>query len=305
LSQRKQTTILDINDVSELTPKMLKSCLQKAGERLRFHNVLLNSESRKEIVGDFFANFDHGLSHSQAVWNRCQEIISQSSLLWKVAVEQANRVGRDGNQARQALLLASIFHDLGRFLGFSFSTHEIIGAKLAAAINPDDTGFANVLYNLIIHHDYVCPIINGYDFPFEAVSPLAEIFRLADKTSNSPSEEIRRYYEVGRRLAPDKPLFKPDIPAEVRFDFTNSSPAGKDMLTWFLLLFALQSTDFLYGDTRDAYAYWARGKKEALEVIGDLCRQEEYLDGRTPTEPEEAMAVVIRFCQKHNLIISA
>ncbi len=100
------------------------------------------------------------------------------------------------------------------------------------------------------------------------------------------------------------PIFDPSIPDDFRFDLSRSTIAQVDELTWFLMLFAIQSTDFVYGDTRDAYACWARGKKEALDQIKHLCLQEEYIEGHTPVDGEEAVATVIRFCKKHNLIIS-
>jgi len=288
----EEISIFDINDVSEFTPEMLEISLKRYMP-ISYSNVL-------RIVNDFWTNSDHGLSHSQAVWRRCQEIIKASPQLWPIARMQ---VDDSEEEASRVLILASIFHDLARFLNAPFEVHEWQGAKIAEK-NLLGSSLLFPVCSAIMNHDYINYLVNGQASPLNAVLPLSEIFRLADKTSISPKDEVIRYYETGRRLAPDRPLFDPSIADEVRFDLQHVNDQG-DCLTWFLIIFALQSTDFLYGDTRDAYAYWARGKKAALEAISDLCRQEEYLDGQTPVDPEEAMAVVVRFCQKNNLIISA
>ena len=288
----EEKSLFDLNDISEFTPEMLYVALRRY--------LPISSSNVERLVNDFWENSDHGFSHSQAVWRRCQEIIRESPLLWQLAKIQ---VGDNEAEAKRVLILASISHDLARFLGAPFQLHEWQSTEIAKK-TLIGSSLAYPVCSAIVHHDYINYLVSGYDFPYNVILPLSEIFRLADKTSLSPKDELLRYYATGRRLAPDRLLFDPSITDEVRFDLQHVNDQC-DYLTWFLLIFALQSTDFLYGDTRDAYAYWARGKKEALETIGDLCRQEEYLDGRTPADPEEAMAVVVRFCQKNNLIISA
>ncbi|MDO8669667.1 MAG: hypothetical protein Q7K65_05230 [Candidatus Buchananbacteria bacterium] len=282
-------TIFDLEDVSELTAEILETCLDYSG-------VLGASQDPAEIAQIYFENNDHGFSHSQDVWQRCQEVVSQSPLLWQMANLQVAK-------AQRVLILTSIFHNMGRFLGVDFTDHEEVGAELARRVLAGSILDKHVFY-AIFNHDYICPLVNGYRMPKLAMFPLSEIFRLADKTSVSPQDEVRRYYRTGKRVAPNMSLFDSNISDETRFDLSPGITKG-DMLTWFLVIFALQSTDFIYGDTRDAYAYWARGKHQAMEAVGDLCLEEEYLEGQTPADPEEAKAVVKRFCQENDLIISA
>lgn len=282
-------TIFDIKDVSELTRPILRKCLQEA-----------KISGAKKIADCYFDNLDHGHSHSQAVWDRCQAIIKESPNLWPMAKMQIKL--SDGDQeAKQVLMLAAIFHDMGRFLGASFEDHEQVGANLSIKITVG-TCLADPLYYAIVNHDYICPLVDGDDRPRSTMFPLSEIFRLADKTSISPSAEIQRYHLTGRRLAPDMPLYDPTVSDEIRFQLSKNI-VKSDELTWFLIIFALQSTDFIYGDIRDAYAYWARGKFKALEMVGDLCLVEEYGNGQTPVDPEEAKQVIIRFCKQNNLIL--
>lgn len=285
-------TIFDLEDVAELSPEVLEFCLDYSG-------ALQEGQNAKEIAAFYMQNDDHGFSHSQAVWNRCKQITDQSSLLWQMAVMQA---GGKEIYAKKVLILASIFHDMGRFLGAKFDTHELVGADLARNIIAGSPLEASLFY-AIVNHDYICQLVNGYDMPKSIMLPLSEIFRLADKTSIPADQEIRRYHQTGRRVAPDMPLFNPAISDDVRFNLRQDIIKG-DELTWFLIMFALQSTDFIYGDTRDSYAYWARDKARALETVGDLCLEEEYLDGKTPVDPNEAKEVIKRFCRKYNLLLS-
>ncbi|MEK7072707.1 MAG: HD domain-containing protein [Patescibacteria group bacterium] len=279
-------TIFDLEDVRELTPEILEICLEQAG--------VFPSVTRQ-----YFENTDHGFRHSQAVWDRCQEIIRQSPLLWQMTKMQ---IDCTESCALKVLILASIFHDIGRFLGSSFETHEAVGAELARII-VEGSCIEEAFFHAILHHDYISPLVSGQEMPYSAMLPFSEIFRLADKTSISPKDEIRRYHQTGKRVAPDVPVFDLTIPDEIRFNFNSGFKKG-DELSWFLIIFALQSTDFTYGDSRDAYAYWARGKREALETIGDLCLEEEYLEGKTPVDPNKAKDVIRRFCKKYDLILA-
>lgn len=282
-------TIFDLEDVNELTPEIMGFCLEFAG--------VLNIDQSMKL---YFEDPEHGFYHAQTVWNRCQEIIGRSPTLWRMAIMQA---GNRESYARKVLILGSIFHDIGRSLGANFETHEQIGAELARTI-VFGSCIEKSLFYAIINHDYICPLVNGNSMPSPVMLPLSEILRLADKTSILPKDEVKRYHQTGRRIDPDLPLFDPTISDDVRFNFKSNIKKG-DELTWLLIIFALQSTDFLYGDARDDYAYWARGKREALEAIGDLCLEEEYLEGKTPVDPNEVKEVIIRFCKKFNLLISA
>lgn len=286
--KRDKKTILNLTDVKELTPQILKDALRLAGVSG------YGEHGWRQVPDLYFKNEDHGFKHSQAVFKRCLAIMDQSPMLGGLYPDEDDNIIK-------IMVLASILHDLGRFLGAKFMSHQRVGADLAKDIAVG-TAFNRALYLAILEHDYISPLVDYRSFPHSLLQPLSEIFRLADKTSLSPSEEIRRYYQTGKTFWPAMPFFNPDMPDEVRFNFSFDE-TNSDMLCWFLRLFALQATDFIFGDTRDAYAYWARGKIAALDTIGELCLEEEYLDGRVPADPREVKDVVWRFVNKYHLIL--
>ncbi|HNP74938.1 MAG TPA: hypothetical protein PKL09_01090 [bacterium] len=280
---------VDCQEIGEITPDLLSVVLELTRLNLPTGSV--------QAVEDFFANQDHGFAHSVKVWRRCQTLINHcpnlcASFLWgrRWIFNQAEKYLRD------LLLWSSIFHDFSRFCGCHFSNHQTYGADLAVAAcrvmgkEMIQSEIRAVLYQ----HDYFGQVVNG-DLPLDTQAyPLAELFRLADKTSVSPVEEVERYWQTSKRY--QSVFFDPNIPDATRFNLAVNEKERADCLTWLLLIFALQSTDFLFAETADAYAYWARGKREALDSIGRLAQQ-------AGSDGAEAVATVRRFIKINKLFI--
>jgi len=250
------------------------------------------------IVDRFFTSKDHGFKHSVQVWKRCKKIKDVSPTIWNEA-----QLGLSCADSLKVLLLASLFHDIARFWT-DFKNHEQASADFVFnLLGPFNQKIASYTRDAIVRHDYFCFLADGTDFPDNLRQPLSEIFRLADKTSLSPADEIIRYHQTAQRLHSGMPIFDPMISDDIRFDLANNLSRRTDELTWFLMIFALQSTDFIFGDTRDAYAAWAGGKTDALNQIVVLCLHNEYVKGRCPVDQSEVVQVIRRFCKQHDLFL--
>lgn len=277
--------VLLIDNPSQLTEQHLVDCLLGGHDFVLLEMSPNEYEINKQTIRDFFTCKDHGFAHSLAVWKRCLAIIEASPNLWHLA--------SNGKNALLSLMWACVFHDFSRFIeNVDFQLHEAISAALVQDIIPNYPGIS-LMRRFIAYHDYFCPLIDGRPMPTEIMIPIGEIFRLADKTSNSPAEEIQRYYETGKRHG--TPFFNYALPEKIRFDFVKNH-AHRDMLTWFLILFAIQPSDFLYRETSQCYAIWAEGKREAFFKIGDLCRQE----GLEP-QRKKILGLIRHFCCKHHI----
>lgn len=282
-------SLVNCEDIKEVTPDLLKTILGQ----LRFNSPISPVQGIKE----FFANQDHGFSHSTKVWRRCQTLVEQCPNLCKCFMASRRWLPNDAEEYLYDLLLwSSIFHDFCRFCGCDFSDHQVCGADLAVAAcrimgkEIIQSEIRAVLYR----HDYLGQIVDG-DLPLDTqIYPIAELFRLADKTSVSPIEEVERYWQTAKRYK--TMFFDPTIPDEVRFNLAANEKERTDSLTWILLIFALQSTDFLFAETADAYAYWARGKRD----IFDKLRRLAAIEG---CNGNEVVDTVRRFISKYELLM--
>lgn len=293
--------IFDVANVQDLTPEILLSTLSTDSEF---------GDRAAEITKAYFSSSDHGFDHAITVAIRWERIIILAPTVWQLAKMQAE----EEEKARKILVLASIFHDMARFCGAHFYTHEREGADLVKRIFVG-SDLEKTLYEIIVHHDYFCSVVNGCPMPTESYSPLAEIFRLADKTSLSPADEIRRYHQTGQRTIPDMPVYDPGIsdinrfgvfysdkisPAMSVFNLSSSETDRKDGLSWFLILFALQPKNFVYTEISRVYSQWAKGKKNAVDVIKELCQSKEG-DGGSIIHANQACKVIVRFCERFDL----
>lgn len=280
--------LLELDDVEQLTKDLLISTLTANKEFLKEHGV----EEIIRLTALYFENSDHGFEHSKQVWQRCQEIIKRSVDLWRLA---QNTVSPNYKlDCRKVLMWAAVFHDFSRFYKVSPRQHEAESAKLAFQIF-NGSPLAKILNDAICRHDYFCELIDGEPLPFILMNPLAEIFRLADKTSISPQEEIARYYQTGKQYG--TPFLKPKLTYEVRFNLTHNQNE-RDMITWFLLIFALQASDFVFRETAAIYNEWAKGKPNALDKIIELAKQEQ-----APVEPEKIRQIILCFCAQYHLVL--
>jgi len=186
-------------------------------------------------IREFMSNKDHGFLHSQAVLKRCHEITAHCPELKRELVA----IDLDDTIIEKFFTWGSILHDIARFLGYpGVDAHQKAGANLALASfqNEFEDDFIPItLSEIILRHDYFCRIIDNKPLPeLFKYNPLAEIFRLADKISNTPEDELFRYYLTGQRL--NVAFFKP-MPFKQRIDFVNNYHE-RDMITHFLILFS-------------------------------------------------------------------
>lgn len=228
-----------------------------------------------EAVYNYWHNGDHGLRHSQKVLQRCKELLEVCPNMLRLCHHQ----DVEFKVASALINWASILHDIARFTsncaGFD---HQIVGAELADNCfrTEIDEEISALLHGMIRHHDYVCEFVDGRMLPLEFLdNPLSEIFRLADKTSLSPKDEIARYYQTGKRF--DNPFFNAEMTKQQRLDF-NDEPENWDYVKYFLLFFATQPSDWFFGETRDIYRSWsektAGGKIEAMSKVIELAHRE-------------------------------
>ncbi|HLD28670.1 MAG TPA: hypothetical protein VJB67_03575 [Patescibacteria group bacterium] len=287
LSDRIVADYIDVNDVSEITEDLLIVWLSQAGAL---------PDNDLSLVHRYMATDDHGYAHSVRVWRRCQELITECPLLWRMIRKSEDQLHLNmvsDRNYRLVLIWASVLHDFSRFIaGTTFDNHQYRSAVVSSRLFTNQR-YVGELINLIEHHDYFCEIMDGL-MPIKAMTPLAELFRLADKTSVSPAEEILRYHQTGNRR--QTPFFDPTLSDQFRFNlYLAARNLQTDQITWFLMLFVLQSTDFIYRETADQYARWARGKKLALAQIAELCLQHRV-------DYEQVFGIIVRFMAHHKLM---
>lgn len=246
----------------------------------------------EEVVSTLMTNADHGIRHSQAVYERACEIICRCPKLQLACYHQEEL---DEEMLEEAAYWSALLHDIGYFFGLKFREHEKFGAKLAGIILYRNTHIASAVFESIFSHDYFSPVIDGDIFPdIFILSPAAEIFRLADKTSLSPEKEIERYYDCGKGY--EGVFFNAEISDDERFDFSGNY-VFPDRISAFIFLFALQPEDFFFGETRDLYRQWAKGKNEAMLKIIELAAAE----GCPPETVRRIIDVIKRFHQRFEL----
>lgn len=279
-----------ITPFNRLTEQGLFSRLAIGRNRLMQERIDLDFEIEplRAAVHEFWRNTDHGLEHSRQVFDRALLIIRSCPNL----LRHCNMHGISLNDTVDLLKWAAILHDFTRFAGYpTLAQHQRAGSNLAYYCFKDEIfdHLGTALFNMLVHHDYICEFVNGEQLPKAFIDcPLAEIFRLADKTSLPPAKELIRYHKTGTRVNAARPpnetavsFFDPNLTFEQRFNHFDNH-AGWDFLNYFLLLFAIQPSDWFYGETRDLYREWQEktggGKSTACAKILELAAAE-GLDG--------------------------
>jgi len=212
-------------------------------------------EEMAEAIENFYHDDEHGYNHSLAVYDRDLKI----SVACPILTKSTFFLPKERDRLR---VWASMLHDFSRSLNAGLNDHEEKSAYLAKIMFPW-TG--DNLTAIIRHHDYFCQSVDHQPFPKELqTSPLAEIFRLADKTSIDPAQEVKRYYQTGERY--QTPFYKPELSWDDRFSFS-VAPQDKDQLCYLLLIFALQPHHFIHEELRNIYREWQKNKQVAKEEI--------------------------------------
>lgn len=224
-------------------------------------------------IAQYWATLDHGFAHSLKVWDRCQQLMEQCPEMWRFIITNIT----DYKTAVKTLMWSSVFHDFSRFIpGVAFEDHEGLSAQLALDVLKP--GIGPFVYEAVAYHDYFCPLVDGRRMPFQLMDPLAEIFRLADKTSISPAEEVKRCYDTGKRL--DTPFFDQSITIESRFPLRTADQV--DELSFLLTIWLLQPEHFFFRETACSYADWQKGLPEAKKKLVHIAAMEIADNGYDP-----------------------
>ncbi len=227
----------------------------------------------RTVIERYLNSGHHGFQHTQAVYARIIQVIKNCPNVWRLAQKDLSE-----KDCFRLLFQAAVFHDFSRFFkGVSYQNHERKSAELVEDIFRDESfEFQRALKQIIIRHDYFCPLVDGEPLPVELMAPLPEIFRLADKTSLLPEKEIERYYLTGREFG--AVFLDPGLTDGVRFNFQDNLKR-RDQITWFLMLFALEPENFCYQEISFCYFQWSRGKLGAVAKIRKLAQQEQDING--------------------------
>ncbi len=287
--------------IGEITPELLAGRLRFAFNdwlsggtppfisAITAERVVQFQANAEVAVGEFYANDDLGYAHSCAVYNRLKEIAEQSPRMIRLMTDQEKLSDR---QAGCLFTWAAMFHDLMRFFGFGTPDHEVPAAKLARAAFSGELDLCDSLAKAVICHEYLCPIADGKELPilFQK-SPLAEMFRLADKTSLSPADEVDRWWKRGKRYGTK--FYDLYLPDSIRFNLPHNYEL-RDQLTYLLMLFAVQPSDFYAHEAAEIYRQWALGKAEALCRVTVIAREEKISE-------RAVMEAVVRFHRHYRL----
>jgi hypothetical protein len=251
-----------------------------------------------EQVYNFWRNGDHGLQHSQNVRERALAVLQSCPDMLRLC----RMIGIGQIEANALINWASILHDFARFTIYdSLAVHQTAGANLARYCFRGETSdhVIATLFNMLVRHDYISELTDGQPLPELFINnPLAEIFRLADKTSITPVAEIERYHATGKRYP--NPFFNPELTDEERFSFAGDR-SNWDDFQYFLLFFAIQPSNWFFGETRDLYREWQEkcegGKSKACARLIELAAAEEL----TKEQNLQIYVILDRFFKKFKL----
>lgn len=242
--------------------------------------VALDLEKLPEAIDKYWNDPEHGFPHTlklgkrlDSIFPSCPNVIRSAKIMNMLPIDiEAN------------LSWSAILHDLGYFFGYSFADHQKFSAELAkyAFFREVPEFTLAALVSSISHHDYFSPLVNKTSLPTVFMdNPLAEIFRLADKTTGTAAEEVSRYYLTGKLY--NRVYYDPTIPLERRLDL-NSCLKDVDQISVFLYIFSMTPLDFLYTETSRLYHEWEtsnsvrnRGKRGAYLAIKKLTLDTEKL----------------------------
>ena len=262
--------------VEDIKPKQLTMVLAEASANLaangKFEDLqrtIATEQKRHGIVTRYFSHTHYGYNHGLAVSKRALK-----SLFYSPGIKEACQDVYHFTDAQMQSLLtwASIFHDMGKFAGHP-RHHEQPGSNIVSfAFQQMGKDLSKALQQMVEHHDFFCAMVDGCPMPpILRTFPLAEVLRLADRTSITPEEEINRWWLYGRKAG--TPLLDLSLKDEVRFTFDRKK-ARVDQVTFFLMLFAIQRRDFFFEENGESFAQWAEGRGLAWARIEEIFAEE-------------------------------
>ncbi len=239
-------------------------------ERSDFYHQNINSSARETIfidhtvgvVNEFYKNTDHGFAHSVNVYNRAKKIAED--------IAMHDQMFNDiKDETIHILKWSAIFHDISRFYGKNKNRGFISKALVEDVFFYKNDPAKTAIFLCIERHDWFNTRIDG-ELPDKFKrNPIVDIFRLADKTSISPLDELKRYYKTGKKY--NTIFFNPNIPISRRFEFKDNLKE-RDMITFFLLIFIMNENSFFFNATRRIYMEWAINKEDLKKyIVKDLC----------------------------------
>jgi len=262
--------------VDDIKPKQLTMVLAEASANLEadghypeLQNAIASEQKRHGIVTRYFSHTHYGYNHGLAVSKRALELVFYSPGIKEFCQDVYHFTDA---QMQSLLTWAAVFHDMGKFAGHP-RHHEEPGSNIISfAFQQLGPEVSKALQQMVEHHDFFCAIVDGCSMPpILRTFPLAEVLRLADRTSITPEEEVNRWWLYGRKAG--TPLLDGSLPNEVRFTFDRKK-ARVDQLTFFLMLFAIQRRDFFFTDNAESFSQWAKGRGSALSRIADIFAEE-------------------------------
>ena len=265
----------------------------------RIFNV--STPDARKGLGEFLVNCDHGARHTFNVFSKSLDIAGEVEAI-------------DGSTVDKELLyLMSLAHDSGRF---HLSANEkkrmrcerhhnrcgvgqvrLAVKRMRAASAYVDQKRVAAMEDYVFNHDYFNARIDGAGLK-EPASIEGQIVRLADRISTPIEEEVRRYWETGKRLK--TPYFKKEVALSDRISFSfprikEFIVSGKfDEFTFFLALLSMSEDDFSHPVLKGIYREWATTKNVAVSEILAIASEEGY-----PQEDIELMRRTLDDYAKH------
>ncbi len=249
-------------------------------------SLVLSSDTNENLPESFMLfleNLDHGVQHTHNVYKKALEI---ADILEEESGEKANKA---------LIYVMAVMHDSGRFhLSDNHSKQDKCERQhnkcWVAQIKLFQKRFKEKWYEIdysqvksimdyIYNHDYMTERLDGAKLK-EPESLEWQIVRLADRISTDVREEVRRYWETGKRR--NTPLIKDDISLQDRVEFSFDKiweyiKIWKlDQMMFFFALISISPEDFSHPKLAEVYDSWSREKEDSIDEIMMIAEEEAY-----------------------------
>lgn len=231
----------------------------------------------------FLENLDHGIQHTYNVYKKALEI---ADILEEESGEKANKA---------LIYVMAVMHDSGRFhLSDNHSKQDkcerqhnkcwvaqirLFQKRLRSKWYDLDEWQISSIMDYIYNHDYMTERLDWTKLK-EPDSLEWQIVRLTDRISTDVREEIRRYWETGKKR--NTPLIKDNVSLQDRVEFSFDKiweyiKAWKlDQMMFFFALISISPDDFSHPQLAKIYDKWSREKKDCIDEIIMIAEEEGY-----------------------------
>ncbi|UFX83314.1 HD domain-containing protein [Candidatus Absconditicoccus praedator] len=267
-------------------------------------SLVLSSDTNETLPESFMVfleNLDHGIQHTHNVYKKALEI---ADILEEESGEKTNKA---------LIYVMAVMHDSGRFhLSDNHSKQDkcerqhnkcgvaqirLFQKRLRSKGYDLDEGQISSIMDYIYNHDYMTERLDGAKLK-EPDSLEGQIVRLADRVSTDVREEVRRYWETGKRR--NTPLIKDGISLQDRVEFSFDKigeyiKAGKlDQMMFFFALISISPSDFSHPQLAKIYGNWSREKEDSIDEIMLIAEEEGY-------DKEKVRAVIDQYLDYFNI----